>query len=290
MSLNAPECVWNVAAELGEGPLWHAADRALYFTDIKGHKVHRLEVDSGTHTTWTAPAQIGFILPLTSGRFVCGAPGRLLEFSPDTGGFTPLLMLDEPQHNRLNDGYVDASGRLWFGSMDDAEVQSSGSLYRVDADGTLTVADTDYVITNGPAMSPDSTTLYHTDTLKQQVYAFPVSADGTLGNKRIFASIEQGYPDGMAVDSEGFVWIALFAGGRIERRSPGGECVATVDFPCSNVTKLAFGGDDLRTVYATTAWKGLSAAQRDAQPLAGRLFSFRVDTPGLPQNECSLTQ
>lgn len=284
-----PECIWDVGAQLGEGPVWHAAERAIYFVDIKGYNVHRLKVDSGERSTWKTPAQVGFVLPMKSGGFVCGAPGQLLHFSPGQGSFTRLLALDEPAHNRLNDGYVDSNGNLWFGSMDDAETQPSGSLYCIDTDRNINVVDTGYVITNGPAMSPDHQTLYHTDTLKQTVYAFTVAPDKTLGEKRVFASITDGYPDGMAVDSEGFVWIALFAGSRIERRSPDGEIVETVAVPCANVTKLAFGDDDLRTVYTTTAWKGLSAAQREAQPLAGGLFTFRVGTPGLPQNECSIT-
>jgi sugar lactone lactonase YvrE len=219
---------------------------------------------------------------------VCGLPDGLYRFDAANGQFSKLRHVEAHlPGNRINDGFVDARGRLWFGSMDDAEQAPSGTLYRVNEDGAVSAQDDDYVITNGPAMSPDGRTLYHNDTIRRVVYAFDVAEDGTLSRKRIFTAISgEGHPDGMAVDAEGFVWIALFGGWRIERYSPEGECVAQVRFPCANVTKLAFGGDDLRTVYATTAWKGLTADERKNQPYAGGLFSFRAPAPGQVQARC----
>jgi sugar lactone lactonase YvrE len=289
MKVRLPACVWPVNAELGEGPLWQAAENAVYFVDIKGRHIHRLTVDTGETQTWRAPDQPGFVAPLGDQSFVCGLPGGLHRFDAGSGQFSKLK--DVEAHlpgNRLNDGFVDASGRLWFGSMDDAEEQPSGALYRVDDAGEVVAQDDDYVITNGPAMSPDGRTLYHNDTMRRVVYAFDVSEDGTLSGKRIFAAISgDGHPDGMAVDADGFVWVALFGGWRIERFSPDGTLVEQVPFPCANVTKLAFGGDDLQTVYASTAWKGLTPAERERQPLAGGLFSFRAPVPGQPQARCT---
>jgi sugar lactone lactonase YvrE len=288
MKLRLPECVWPVGAELGEGALWQAGENAVYFVDIKGHRIHRLEPASGQTQSWSAPDQPGFVVPLEHGGFVCGMPDGLYRFDTASGQFGKLKDVEpDLPGNRLNDGFVDASGHLWFGSMDNAEEQPSGTLYRVNDAGNLIAQDQDYVITNGPAMSPDGRTLYHNDTMRRVVYAFDVSEDGTLSGKRIFAAISgDGHPDGLAVDSEGFVWVALFGGWRIERFAPDGKVVEQVPFPCANVTKLAFGGDDLQTVYATTAWKGLSAAERERQPLAGGLFSFRAPVPGQPQARC----
>jgi sugar lactone lactonase YvrE len=289
MKVRLPECVWPVNAELGEGPLWQAAENAVYFVDIKGRHIHRLTVDTGKTQTWRAPNQPGFIVPLADQAFVCGLPDGLYRFHAGSGQFSKLKDV-EPHlpDNRLNDGFVDASGHLWFGSMDDGEEQPSGTLYRVSDAGEVAAQDNDYVITNGPAMSPDGRTLYHNDTMRRVVYAFDVNEDGTLSGKRIFAAISgDGHPDGMAVDADGFVWVALFGGWRIERFSPDGKLVEQVPFPCANVTKLAFGGDDLQTVYATTAWKGLSPAERERQPLAGGLFSFRAPVPGQPQAQCT---
>lgn len=277
------ESLWPLGAELGEGPIWQSAEDALYFVDIKGRRIHRCKADGSERRSWPAPAAVGFVQPLAGGDFVAGLAGGLHRFSPATGDFSRLIEV-EPHlpGNRLNDATVDAQGRLWFGSMDDAEESPSGSLYRVGADGALRAEDRGYVITNGPVQSPDGQRLYHTDTLQRLVYAFDLSPTGELSNKRPLIRIHGGYPDGTAVDAEGHLWICLFAGHRIERYTPDGRLVQTVALPCANVTKLTFGGPDLRTAFVTTARKGLSPAELAAQPLAGDLFIFRVDTPGLP--------
>jgi xylono-1,5-lactonase len=289
MKSTTPVCVWPVAAELGEGPVWQAGEDAVYFVDIKGRKLHRLVVATGERQTWAAPAQPGFVVPFGDDSFICGLQGGLHRFTPASGAFELLQAVEaDLPGNRLNDGFVDANGRLWFGSMDDAEVQPTGSLYRLGLDGQLSAQDEGYIVTNGPAMSPDGRTLYHADTMQRMVYAFDVEADGTLTGKRMFVEIAgSGYPDGMAVDAEGFVWIALYGGARVERYAPDGALVEQVAFPCSNVTKLAFGGADLRTVYATTARKGLTQAECLQQPLAGGLFSFRAPVSGQLQAVCT---
>ena len=288
MNVDPPRCIWAVETELGEGPIWHASERAVYFVDIKGQKIHRLSVESGRRDSWSVPGQPGFLVPLDDDRFVCGLADGLYLFRTTKPLFTKVL--DVETHlpgNRLNDGYVDAQGRLWFGTMSDSESDASGTLYRLGDRGELLPQDSGYVITNGPAMSPDGRTIYHTDTLKRVVYVFDVSDDGSLARKRPFVTLcDNGYPDGMAVDSAGCVWIAVFGGWRIDRFSPQGEHMDSIRFPCANVTKLAFGGDDLCTVYVTTARKGLSLDDRVRQPLAGGLFSFRSPTPGLPQRRC----
>jgi sugar lactone lactonase YvrE len=280
-----PECLWDVGAHLGEGALWHAATRSVYFVDIKGRRIHRCAADGSERRSWDAPGQPGFVVPASGGGMVCALEDGLYRFDEASGGFALLRKVeDDLPGNRFNDGHVDAGGNLWFGSMDDAQVRPTGALYRLGRDGRLTRSDDGYIITNGPAISPDGKTLYHTDTPLRRVYAFDLR-DGVLANKRVFLQMPEGSrPDGMAVDSEGHLWIALFGAGRIERYTNAGRQVGAVRFPCTNITKLAFGGDDLRTAYVTTAWKGLAPAQRAAQPLAGALFAFRVDTPGLPQH------
>jgi sugar lactone lactonase YvrE len=282
------ECLWDVGAELGEGPFWSPRDRAVWFLDIKKRQIHRYGVDDGARRSWDAPEQVGFVLPTVAGGWVAGLQSGLHRFDPGSGAFEPLPSLEEhPEVNRLNDGFVDPKGRLWFGSMHDSEKARTGALYRLFPDGCARVQDRDYGITNGPAMSPDGRILYHTDTAARFIYAFDVAEDGSLSNKREFVRITRpgANPDGHVVDAEGCVWTALFGGWGIERYSPDGELLEHVEFPCANVTKPAFGGDDLRTVYATTAKLHLSPEQREAQPLAGALFSFRVDVPGLAPSE-----
>jgi sugar lactone lactonase YvrE len=281
MALSAIECVWPLAATLGEGPLWW--QDAVWFTDIKQNRIHRFDPATATHQSWEAPAPVGFLAPLENGHFIAGAKIGLFDFDPQTGAFT-FMRAVEPglPGNRLNDGAVDPRGRLWFGSMDDGEMETTGKLYRLDRSG-LAAVDSGYVITNGPAFSPDGDILYHTDTLEKTIYAFDTSADGALLNKRVFARIEEGagYPDGPTVDAEGCVWTGLFGGWGVRRYSPGGALLESVGFPVANVTKIAFGGPDLTMVYATTAAKGLDAAACAAQPLAGGLFCFETAVPGL---------
>jgi xylono-1,5-lactonase len=280
-------CLWEAGATLGEGALWHAPTRSVYFVDIKGRRIHRCSADGSERHSWTSPQQIGFIVPLDGGGFACGLQGGLYHFDERDGQFTLMRKIESDlPTNRINDGYVDAQGRLWFGTMDDGESKPTGSLYRAGRDGMPTAVDRDYIITNGPAVSPDGRTLYHTDTLGKRTYAFDLLPDGSLRNKRLFASFEgkEGHPDGMAVDAEGYVWIALFGGWRIDRFAPDGKLVSSIRFPCSNITKLTFGGGDMRTAYVTTARKGLSPEELQRQPLAGALFAFRSDTPGLAQH------
>ncbi|MDG2522085.1 SMP-30/gluconolactonase/LRE family protein [Caulobacter segnis] len=280
------QCVWAVEAELGEGPVWMAGQNAVWFVDIKKKNIHRFEPATGRRDTWAAPDQPGFIAPRKAGGWIAGLKTGLHHFDPGSGAFSLVARVEPPElGNRLNDGFVDAHGRLWFGSMHDGETDLTGALYRFDG-ANLVRCDDGYCITNGPTVSPDGRTLYHTDTLKKTLYAFDLDEEGGLSNKRVFAQIEDGagYPDGPAVDAEGCVWTGLFAGWGARRYSPKGELIDFVKLPVANVTKIAFGGPDLKTVYATTAFKGLSAEERKAQPLAGGLFSFQVGTPGLPQS------
>lgn len=286
MSLYQPECIWPLAATLAEGPVWHAEHKALYFVDIKQRAIHRCAEDGGRRQSWTVPDEVGFALPMHGGDFVVGLPGRIERFSFETGELTTIQKLEaDIPGNRLNDGYVDRHGALWFGSMDNAEVAASGSLFRHSASEGLQHKDGGYVITNGPSVSPDGRTFYHTDTLEKTIYAFDIDDAGALSNKRVLIKIAgSGYPDGTAVDADGVLWVGLFAGARIERYSPAGELLDSIPMPCSNITKVTFGGEDLRTVFVTTARKGLTAEELSREPLAGGIFSFRVASPGQLQH------
>ena len=280
-----PECLWPLKAELGEGPVWCPREQVLWFTDIKQRRLHRFDPVSGTGRSFIAPDQPGFALPAHGGGLIVGMPGGLHHFDPQQRTFKRLVQVETDRPgNRLNDACVDSLGRLWFGSMDDAEEQPSGALYCWSGKAAPARCDDHMVITNGPALSPYGRTLYHTDTLQGLVYAFDLEGDGQLRRKRVLIRIEPeaGYPDGTTVDADGCLWIALWGGWGVRRYSPQGELLDFLRFPCANVTKLAFGGSDLRTVYATSARKGLSPAQRMEQAQAGALFAFRSDTPGQP--------
>ena len=279
-----PRSVWHLGAELGEGPVWIERERALWFVDIKAQKIHRFDPADGSKRSWDSPEPVGFIFPAQSGGFVAGLQSGLFRFDENSGGFDLVVEVEPDQpDNRLNDGVVDPSGRLWFGTMDNGERARTGAFYCFH-DGQLSPTGIDGIaITNGPAASPDGRLLYMVDTLKGTIDCAEIRDGGTLGERRPFVHIPpaEGHPDGPTIDSEGCVWIALYSGWEARRYSPQGELLDRIRFPVANITKIAFGGDDLRLAYATTARLHLDDAEIARQPGIGDLFEFRVDVPGV---------
>ncbi|WP_426257405.1 SMP-30/gluconolactonase/LRE family protein [Sphingomonas sp. DC1600-2] len=288
---SAPVSIAPLGATLGEGPMWDVATQTLWCVDIKRHLVFRFDPATEALSSWTAPGEVGWVLPRAGGGMVVGVQSGLYGFGPAEGRFTPLI--DPEPHmpgNRLNDATTDAAGRIWFGSMDNGEQAESGRLYRHDHRGCADAGLAPVAITNGPAISPDGTTLYHTDTLGRTVWQVPIRDDGTLGDPTPFVEIAagEGHPDGSTTDAEGGVWVALFGGWGVRHYDPAGTLIETVRFPVANITKIAFGGADLRTAYATTARKGLSAAQLAEQPEAGNLFAFDPGVTGMATHSAKI--
>jgi sugar lactone lactonase YvrE len=284
MACTEPKPVCEVGAELGEGPMWDERDKALWFVDIKNDAIHRYDPTSGTQRSWKAPEYTAFIFPASGGGFIAGLKSGLFKFDPESGSFDRINTIDANlPANRLNDGAVDPAGRLWFGTMDNEEKDKTGAFYRF-ANGEVTPTGIgDIIVTNGPAVSPDGRTLYVVDTFARTIEQCEIRDDGSLGPRRSFVTIEEGagFPDGPSVDSEGCVWIGLYCGWSARRYSPEGRLVDTVKFPTANVTKIAFGGANLRTVFATTARQGMKPEELQAQPLAGHLFQFECDVAGI---------
>ncbi|SFI10665.1 SMP-30/gluconolactonase/LRE family protein [Modicisalibacter xianhensis] len=273
-------CVWSGRAQLGEGPLWSTEHRLLLFVDIRGSRLLAYSPDDGSTRDWPMAEACCWLVPHVQGGFIAGLRSRLvrLQLGPDGPCIVETLArpLTGRSGQRLNDGKADPSGRLWFGTMDDAEREANGSFYRFDRQG-LHEADMGYGVPNGPAITADGATLYHTDSPSGTVYAFDVT-DGKLANKRVhlrFDADKDGYPDGMTLDTEGGLWVAHWGGGRLSRFLPDGTLDRQVSLPASRVTSCAFGGDDLATLYITTA-----GVDRDAEPQAGALFAFRPGVTG----------
>lgn len=286
VTAHEPHRVFPLAATLGEGPVWDAGRERLWLVDIKKQLLHAFDPSRGTLQSWHAPGQIGWALPGRDRRLLAGLQDGLYVFDPEQPGFHLHCPLPgtEPSHNRLNDAVSDNQGAVWFGSMDDEEDSVSGRYYRY-ARGRIVETDLPPVrITNGPALSCRGDRLYHVDTLGRVIHVCDLDQTGKPGPSRPFVHIEDsaGYPDGPSIDSEDCLWIALFGGWAVRRYSPEGVLLAEIPFPVANVTKIAFGGDDLRTAFATTARHGLDAAALERQPMAGDLFAFDVDVPGQP--------
>ena len=175
MTTSEPVSVWDVGAELGEGPAW--VDGALWFTDIKRRKIHRFDPASGGRRSWDSPEQVGFVLPAQGGGFVAGLMSGLYRFDEADGSFAPIAEV-EPQQpdNRLNDGVVDPSGRLWFGTMDNGETDKTGAFYRFERGAVHPTGLDSIAITNGPALSPDGRILYFVDTRAGTIAAADVAS------------------------------------------------------------------------------------------------------------------
>ena len=274
------QCVADVHAVLGEGPVWVGDEAALYWVDIKGRKIYRLD-DRGGLDQWETPFRVGSLAPRAGGGFIAGTDHGIATIDLASGRFEiahhPEAHLPD---NRFNDGKVDRHGRFWAGSMDDTEKDATGTLYRIEADFGATRIDEEYKVTNGPAFSPSGELMYHNDSARQVTYVFDLDTDGNASNRRVFATYgaDEGYPDGMTVDSEACLWIAFWDGWCVRRYSAAGECISKLELPVSKPTSCAFGGPSLDRLYITSASIGLDEAALAAQPHAGGLF---MATPGV---------
>ncbi|HUD29893.1 MAG TPA: SMP-30/gluconolactonase/LRE family protein [Novosphingobium sp.] len=280
---HVPRVALKVGAMLGEGPVWDTARGCLWFVDIKGHRLHRFDPGTAETRAFAAPEEPGWVIPLADGALLVGARDGVHRFDGEAFDLLHAVEPDLPG-NRLNDAAVHPDGSVWFGTMDNAEEAASGGYYRLSGGRVAALGADPMVITNGPAFAPDGRTVYFVDTLERAILAAPVDEEGQPGEAGLFARLPQdmGYPDGPVVDSAGTVWVGLFGGWGVARFAPDGTLLDRIAFPVANVTKIAFGGADLRTVYATTARKGLSEEELARQPQAGDLFVFEVDVPGLP--------
>jgi sugar lactone lactonase YvrE len=278
-------CVADVKAILGEGPVWVASERALYWVDINGRSIFRRN-DAGSVHVWATPMKVGSLAPRSQGGFVAGTDRGIAFIDLQLDRFDVFADPDEAlPDNRFNDGKVDRAGRFWAGTMDNTERQASGTLYRLGPDRALMAIDTGYRVTNGPAFSPDGGIMYHSDTARQVTYAFDLDEAGNAANRREFLRFApgEGYPDGMTADAEGCLWIAFWDGWCVRRFSPRGERLMELTMPVQRPTSCAFGGEDLKTLFITSARRDLQGTELDRQPFAGGLFAADVGVEGIAE-------
>jgi sugar lactone lactonase YvrE len=293
---------------LGESPFWHPAEQALYWIDIEGRQVCRASGTAGRVEYWDLPENPGCMAPAAGGGLVIALRNAIYRAPHWQGALRCLQVFDhDPATTRFNDGKCDPRGRFWAGTMYEPRDLALARLYALDAravpqGGALQVglqADGG-TIANGLAWSPDAQTLYWSDTSTHLVRAWDWDAQhNLLSNVRHFRQFEPkpagwtfgagmaaygGRPDGASVDAEGNYWVAMFEGGRILKLSPQGALLAELPIPVLCPTMPCFGGDDLQTLYVTSARHKRSAVELSAFPDSGCVFSTRVDVPGLPVN------
>ena len=263
---------------LGEGPCWDATAGALYWTDIPANRVHRLA--DGHHRHWEIGRPAGAVLPRASGGLVLAARDGFLALDPASGALTMLAAVEpDIPGNRMNDGACDRAGRFFAGTMADDEAPAAGALYRLDPDHRVTRVLAGVSISNGIDWSPDERLMYYVDSPTHRVDVFDYDpGTAAFGNRRTFVHAGGGdvVPDGLTVDSEGGVWVAMWGGSQVRRYTPAGTLTLSMDLPAANVTSCAFGGPSLRTLYVTTAAGPGSSG--------GGLFACQSAVAGLPAN------
>jgi sugar lactone lactonase YvrE len=290
-TLTAVPCGSEVA-ELGEGPRWDAARGELLWVDILGCELHRGEVGpSGVRRIGghRIDRHLGAVAPAAGGGWVVAAGAGFGLLGEDGG----LVELAQPEASaggsvRMNDGACDPQGRFWAGSMAYDETPGGGNLYRLDGDGSVREMVAGATIANGLGWSPDGRTMYWSDTGPATVDAFAFDGStGAISDRRTVVRYDpgQGGCDGLTVDDEGALWIAVWGGWRVERRSPAGELLLVVDLPVAQPTSCCFAGPDRDRLVITTARTGLPAAELERQPNAGRLFWCRPGVTGPPAVE-----
>lgn len=274
--------------ELGEGPWWSVADQALWRVDILGRQLHRWEPQSDESASWALDEPIGFAVPAGQDRVVAGVGSRFVVFDLGTESQDTLSRV-EPQRTdiRLNDGKADRQGRVWAGTMTDDE-SPTGALYRLEPDGEVFCAVGGIGVSNGLGWSPDNEIMYYTDSAARTIWAFDYDAtSATMSHRRVFATDEDCYPDGLTVDAEGGVWSAKWDGFRVVRYDPGGTITAEIDSLVARPTSCMFGGPDLDVLYVTSARVGLDQEQLVASP-AGAVLAAEPGVRGIPEVEARL--
>lgn len=288
-------------SELGESPFWHPEENCLYWCDIQGFAVHAWVPTTGQHRQWPMPSEPGCCAPAPGGQLVIGLRDGFYLLNTTTGALACVALLPAAQHDtqvlRLNDGRCDTAGRFWAGSVITPRTAPKASLWCLEAaaDGSYRVHHMagDNFTANGLAFSPDNHTLYWSNTPEHRIDRFDFDVvSGSISNRQPWVQFDRkaegqaygGRPDGAAVDVDGNYWVAMYEGACVLQLSPAGDVLQRLEVPVQCPTMVCFGGEDLRTLYVTSARSGRPEEEQAAVVPAGSLFSMRVEVPGLPVN------
>jgi sugar lactone lactonase YvrE len=288
------ELVLDARAELAEGPLWDEDRHVIWWVDINAGRVHRLDPATGSDSAIEIGRPVGCIALRQDGALVVAAPEALLKLNPETGATGILARFEsEPIALRCNDGKPDPVGRFWIDRMAFDRAPGAGSLVRYGRSGPGSEAGFETVlrgltIPNGLDWSGDGKRMYFVDSVRRVISVFDFDEkNGRIGEGRPFARVDESLglpasavPDGLTIDEDDCVWVAVWGGGCVLRFGPGGSLLTRVDVPVARVSSCAFGGDDLAELFITTAWEGSTSDERAAEPEAGGVFRVRPGVRG----------
>lgn len=275
------EAVWQAQALLGEGPIYDPRCKCILWLDIKGEKLFRLDLKTQAQEVWTVPGNLSALGLSCEGEYICVLRNGFhhLSFTPDPH----LTFIVNPESdvsgNRFNDGAVDPFGGFWAGTMDDKENDTTaGRWWRLGTQGEVQAVEKGFHVTNGPVFDPERGQVYYTDSARQIIYRASLHSDGTISEKTTFVtfSTDDGYPDGMAIDSDGVLWVAFWDGACLRRISPKGDILQKIEMPVPRPTKVAIADDGL---YVSSASIGLDEDSLRTAPLSGSLFHIKLLEP-----------
>ena len=279
-----PELALDARAQLGEGPIWDDRRRRLVFVDIMRGHVHEFDPATGRDRVIEIGRPVGAIALAESGAWIAAVQGGFWRIDPETGRTEPIAGAEDTrQDTRMNDGAVDPRGRFWAGTMSLRQQAEQGTLYRLDPDRQVHPMLAPVTTSNGIAWTADGTRMYYVDTRTGRIDLFDFDLDaGTIRNRRAFVTVpaSSGKPDGLILDRDDGVWLALWQGGAVHRYTPDGALDLEIRFPVTLTTKCAFGGPELDELYVTSAWIDLDVAGRAAQPHAGGVFRVKTGHVG----------
>lgn len=278
--------ILDAKAHLGEGSIWHPLENKLYWIDIDGKLLHIHDPVTNINEQHFLGARVGTVVHVQSGGALVALQNGIHKIDTKTGELTFIINpLNDPAI-RFNDGKCDPSGRFWVGTYALDKRVGASVLYRFDHDGSIYLMLKNVTTSNGIVWSADKKMMYYIDTPTQAVQGFDYNNEtGQISNGRVVVQIskEEGAPDGMAIDAEGKLWIALWGGSAVGRFDPlTGEMLGKINVPATQVSSCAFGGRDLKTLYITTARKSLSEDELKAFPLSGGLFAVEPGVQGVP--------
>lgn len=272
---------------LGESILWHPAEQALYWIDFYGPIVHRQRQGDGVVDSWKMDfAETIGSLVLTDEGLLLAVDHGLHLFDTDTGKTRFFADPKQAKKNLVyNDGKVDRAGRYWVGTYDVSEQDPNALFYRMVPGADWEVGDKGFVICNGPTFSPDNRKLYFSDTVGHRILSYDLDDDGSISGRRVFFTFanNDGMPDGLAVDSAGNVWCALYGGSKVVCIDPKGTLRRSLCLPATFVTSLCFAGPELKTLCVTTGWESSTTEATNANDVGGAVFMRSVDIAGLPE-------
>lgn len=283
---NLIRCVYKKPCVLGEGPIWHPHEKCLYWVDIIEKTLHRLDIITNQHQAWLMPDDIACVAPNASGGLIAALKQGIAILNPVSNHVNYLTKLPDEfnQASMFNDGHCDRQGRFWVGCKDLAEANSIAPVFKLTSH--LTLQTDRFIVANGLITSLDSRYFYIANSPKRIIYRYDFdAASGEIVNPQVFIKVPEdaGYPDGMTIDSEGYLWGCHFNGWRVTRYDPDGQVDRVIKMPISAPTSCCLGGPDLKTLFITSAKRDVSAAELPNQPLAGCVFALDVEVAGVDE-------